>query len=82
MLCLLVYLLYGLWHVGVYESEEKVPKGSALSPQNHGTSAPSMGQRQMNGQQLHAQQKKLMVVPEAETQTALGGCVNKWLACW
>lgn len=67
----LVYLLYGVWHIGVYEPEEQVSEGPALSPQNHGTSAPSMSQRQVDGQQLHAQQKKLMVIPEEETLTQL-----------
>lgn len=61
---LLVYLLYGVRHIGIYEPEEKVSEGPALSPQNHGTSAPSMGQGQVDWQQLHAQQKKLMMVPE------------------
>lgn len=58
------YLLYGVWHVCVYKPEEQVSKGPTLSPQHDGTSAPSMGQRQVDGQQLHAQQKKLMVIPE------------------
>lgn len=28
----LFYLLYGVWHVGVYKPEEQVSKRSALSP--------------------------------------------------
>lgn len=68
----MVYLLDRVWHVGVYEPEEQVSEGPALSPQNHGTRTPSMGQRQVDGQQLHAQQKKLMVVPEEQIQGALG----------
>lgn len=74
---MLVYLLYGVWHVGIYEPEEQVSEGPALSSQNHGTSAPSMGQGQVDGQQLHAQQKKLMVVPEEHIQKTLGVSVNK-----
>lgn len=72
----MVYLLYGVWHIGIYEPEEQVSEGPALSPQNHGTSAPSMGQGQVDGQQLHAQQKKLMVVPEEYIQRALGVSVK------
>lgn len=70
----LIYLLYGVWHVGVYEPEEQVSQGPALSTQNHRTSPPSMGQGQVNGQQLHAQQKKMVVVPKEQKQRALGGC--------
>lgn len=29
---LLFYLLYGVWHVGVYKPEEQVSEGPALSP--------------------------------------------------
>lgn len=65
------HLLYGVWHVGIYEPKEQVSERPALSPQNHCTSAPSMGQGQVDGQQLHAQQKKLMVVSEERRQTAL-----------
>lgn len=65
------YLLYGVGHVGVYEPEEQVPQGPALDTQHHGTGAPSMGQGQVDGQQLHGQQNELMVVPEIQEQTAL-----------
>lgn len=64
-----VYLLYGVWHVGIYEPEEQVSEGPALSSQNHSTSTPRMSQGQVDGQQLHAQQEKLMVVPEEYTHT-------------
>lgn len=67
-----VYLLYGVWHVGIYESEKQVSEGPALSSQNHSTSTPRMSQGQVDGEQLHAQQEKLMVVPEEYTQRALG----------
>lgn len=66
-----VYLLYGVWHVGIYEPEEQVSEGPALSSQNHSTSTPRMSQGQVDGQQLHAQQEKLMVVPEEYTQRGL-----------
>lgn len=62
--------MYGIWHVSVYEPKEQVSQGPALSTQNHGTSAPRMGQRQVDGQQLHTQHKKVMVVPEETEQSA------------
>jgi len=71
-----VYLLYRVWHISIYETEEQVSEGPALSPQNHGTSAPSMGQGQVDREQLHAEQNKLMVVPEEYTERALGGSVK------
>lgn len=61
---LLVYLLDGVGHVGIYKPEEQVPEGPALSPQNYCTSATGMCQRQVDRQQSHAEEEKLVVVPE------------------
>lgn len=67
----IIYLLYGLWYVGVYEPEQQISQGPALSTKNHGSCAACMSQGQVDGQQLHAQQEEMMVIPEEQNQTAL-----------
>lgn len=61
-------LLYGVWYIRVNESEQQVPEGPTLSTQHCGPGSPCVGQRQVDGQQFHAQQHKLVMFPGKETK--------------
>lgn len=61
-------LLYGVWYIRVNESEEQVPEGPTLSTQHCGPCSSCVGQRQVDGQQFHTQQHKLVMFPGKESE--------------
>lgn len=68
--CFTADLLYGVWYTRVDEPEEQVPEGPTLSAQHCGPRSPCVGQRQVDGQQFHTQQHKLVMFPGEGTESA------------